>query len=115
MLDLGDDLYTRGRPHPMIDPTIRQEHIRKACEQDGIGLLLIDIILGYGSSDNPAESVVACLQKRVNGSPIIIASVTGTETDPQRRSEQIRVLEKAGITVAQSSSHGAYILSLIHI
>ena len=109
MLDLGDDLYTRGRPHPMIDPTIRQEHIRKACEQDGIGLLLIDVILGYGSIDNPAESVVDCLQKRVNGSPIIIASVTGTETDPQRRSEQIRVLEEAGITVAQSSSHGAYI------
>ena len=109
MLDLGDDLYTRGRPHPMIDPTIRQEHIRKACEQDGIGLLLVDVILGYGSSDNPAESVVDCLQKRVNRSPIIIASVTGTETDPQRRSEQIRILEKAGITVAQSSSHGAYI------
>ena len=93
----------------MIDPTIRQEHIRKACEQDGIGLLLIDVILGYGSSDNPAESVVDCLQKRVNRSPIIIASVTGTEIDPQRRSEQIRILEEAGITVAQSSSHGAYI------
>ena len=109
MMDLGDDVYTRGRPHPMIDPTIRQEHIKKACEQREIGLLLIDVILGYGSSDNPAGSVVDCVQKRSNGLPIIIASVTGTETDPQRRSKQVKILEEAGITVAQSSSHGAHI------
>ena len=109
MIDLGDDAYTRGRPHPMIAPTIRQEHIKKACEQEEIGLLLIDVILGYGSIDNPADSVVDCLQKRSNGLPIIIASVTGTETDPQRRSKQVKILEDAGITVAQSSSHGAYI------
>lgn len=109
MIDLGDDLYTRGRPHPMIDPIIRQEHIKKACEQEEIGLLLLDVILGFGSSDNPAESIVDCLQKRSNGLPIIIASITGTETDPQRRSKQVKILEDAGITVAQSSSHGAYI------
>jgi succinyl-CoA synthetase alpha subunit len=109
MVDLGDDLYTRGRPHPMIDPTIRQEHIKKACAQEEIGLILIDVILGYGSSDNPAKSVVDCLQKRKDGLPIIIASVTGTETDPQRRSKQIKILEEAGIIVAQSSTHGAYI------
>ena len=109
MLDLGDDLYTRGRPHPMIDPTIRQEYIKKACEQEEIGLLLIDVILGYGSIDNPAESVVDCLKERKNGLPIIIASVTGTEVDPQIRSEQIKILEESGITVAQSSSHGACI------
>ena len=109
IIDLGDDLYTRGRPHPMIDPTIRQEHIKKACAQEEVGLILVDVILGCGSIDNPAESVVECLQKREGGLPIIIASVTGTETDPQIRSEQIKILEEAGIIVAQSSTHAAYI------
>src|SRR5699024_8110240 len=52
VLDLGDDEYTQGKPHPMIDPATRSEFIAKAAQDKETAVILLDIVLGYGSHDD---------------------------------------------------------------
>lgn len=107
VIDLGDDFYTVGRPHPMIDPTVRQQEIVKLADSSETGVLLIDVVLGYGSLLDPAGAVVEAVNKmrEKRGSQpaiIIIATVTGTEQDPQCRSSQIKILQDANIVVCET-------------
>lgn len=103
VLDLGDDAYTQGRPHPMIEPAVRDAPLAAALADPETGVVLIDIVLGYGASADPAGHLVAHL-KRIGGKDAsVIACVTGTEQDPQRRSAQIARLEQGGIIVAPSA------------
>lgn len=105
VIDLGDDHYTVGRPHPMIDPTTRTIEIEKRAASESVGVLLLDVVIGYGSTDDPASSVVEAISKAApqRTSPLhVIATVTGTEADPQQRSEQIAILESNGIAVAST-------------
>ena len=103
VIDLGDDEYTRGKPHPMIDPSVRDEAILEAMSDPTVGIVLVDIVIGYGAHDDPAGHLVASLPADRENTPIIIASVTGTEEDPQQRSTQMETLERAGIIVAPSN------------
>ena len=101
-VDLGDDRYTRGRPHPMIDPEVRNEHVRRAAADPEVGVILVDVVLGYGSHPDPA----GVLLNNQLTKPLV-ASVTGTEADPQVRSRQVAVLREAGVIVAPSNAHAA--------
>lgn len=105
VIDLGDDVYTRGRPHPMIDPSVRTERIDPLDKTPEVGVLMMDVVLGFGSNSDPsgavAESVSALSAKRKEPL-IVIATVTGTEEDPQVRSEQIKKLVDAGIIIVDS-------------
>jgi FdrA protein len=102
-IDLGDDQYTRGRPHPMIDPEIRNDRLATALADPLVGVILVDIVLGYGAHRDPA-GVLA----RVNlAQKAVIASVVGTEADPQVRSLQVARLRDAGVLVAPSNAHAA--------
>lgn len=108
IIDLGDDLYTQGRPHPMIDPEIRREPLAEAMADTTIGVILIDIVIGYGAHPDPAGQLVTMLSGlRRGNTPVVIASVTGTELDPQVRSSQIKALEAADIHVAESNADAA--------
>ena len=100
--DLGDERYTRGRPHPMIEPEIRNEHVARAAADPEVGVILVDVVLGFGSHPDPAGVL---LRNRV--AKPIIASVTGTDHDPQVRSRQVAALREAGIIVAPSNAHAA--------
>jgi FdrA protein len=102
-VDLGDDQYTRGRPHPMIEPEIRNDHIVRAMADPAVGLVLVDLVLGFGSHENPA----AILLKAIKGEKPVIASVTGTDQDPQVWSRQVALLREAGVVVAASNAHAA--------
>ncbi|HEY7241569.1 MAG TPA: acyl-CoA synthetase FdrA [Burkholderiales bacterium] len=102
-VDLGDDEYTRGRPHPMIEPEIRNDHVARAMANPEVGLVLVDVVLGYGAHENPA----GVLLKAVKGGKPVIASVTGTEQDPQGWSRQVALLREAGVAVAASNAHAA--------
>ena len=82
LLDLGADEYTRGRPHPMIEPQLRNEHLARALKDRGVGVILLDVVIGYGAHADPAGLLVEVLKKNRN-SKLVIASVTGTEGDPQ--------------------------------
>ncbi|MBK5142684.1 acyl-CoA synthetase FdrA [Budviciaceae bacterium BWR-B9] len=104
LIDLGDDVYTVGRPHPMIDPTTRSLEIQKLANQPETGVLLLDVVLGYGACDDPALAVVEAVNQirtaRGNKHPlVVIATVTGTQQDPQPRAEQIDALINGDIVV----------------
>ena len=108
IIDLGDDQYTQGRPHPMIDPEIRREPLEAAIADTDVGLILIDVVIGYGAHPNPAGQLADMLSSmRDKNNPTIIASVTGTEEDPQVLSNQIQTLRSAGIDVAASNADAA--------
>jgi FdrA protein len=107
LLDLGADEYTLGRPHPMIDPTVRHRPIREALADPGVAVLLIDMVLGHGAHDDPAGDIAGLLAGHDGHRPVILASVCGVEEDPQIYSEQVETLEKAGIWVAPSNAHAA--------
>ena len=115
MIDLGADEYTKGRPHPMIDPTMRDVALAKAVEDPSTGVILLDVVIGYGAHPDPAGHLVGVLgANRPTDGPAIVASVTGTDEDPQGRSRQIATLETAGILVAPSNADAA-VLALAHI
>jgi FdrA protein len=101
-VDLGDDEYTRGRPHPMIEPELRNEHVAAALADPKVGVILLDVVLGFGSHTDPAGVLV-----RNKFSKTVIASVVGTEGDPQVFSRQVATLRAAGVVVAPSNAHAA--------
>ena len=107
LLDLGDDAFTRGRPHPMIDPAQRAEPLARACAEKAVGVVLLDVILGWGSHPDPAGEVVRALAQGGVARPVCVASVTGTEADPQVRSLQVEKLLAAGVLVAPSNAEAA--------
>jgi FdrA protein len=110
MIDLGDDRFTRGRPHPMIEPAVRDRPLAEALADRSVGVVLLDVVLGYGAHPDPAGALTAALARASAGErarPLLIASVTGTDADPQPRVDQVRRLEAAGVTVAGSNAQAA--------
>ena len=108
LIDLGDDAYTVGRPHPMIEPAVRDKPLREALSDPSCRVVLLDCVLGYGAHPDPAGHLQASVTDRAPG-PRIVASVTGTEADPQRLSVQTGKLKAAGIEVAASNADAARI------
>ncbi len=109
-VDLGNDQYTRGRPHPMIDPELRNEHVARAMVDRSVGALLVDVVLGFGSHRDPAGVLL-----KTKLSKPVVASVTGTDDDPQSRALQVARLRDAGVAVAPSNAHAAeWAAALVH-
>ncbi len=117
VVDLGEDVFTVGRPHPMIDPSIRTERIEKEAEDKEVALFLFDCVLGYGSHSDPAGAMVPAITaakqaaKARGGYLPVITSITGTDGDIQRKAEQKRKLEAAGVVV-MPRNYQASILAL---
>lgn len=107
VIDLGADQFTRGRPHPMIDPTIRDNELLSALTDPGVASILIDVVIGYGAHADPAGHLAGVLANRGPKAPAIVASVTGTELDPQVRSRQIARLRQSGVIVARSNARAS--------
>jgi len=106
LIDLGDDEFTRGRPHPMFEPGVRDAPLAEALADPGVGVVLLDIVLGYGGHPDPAGHLAAFLAGRQRR-PMIVASVTGTDADPQPRETQVQTLAEAGVIVAGSNADAA--------
>jgi len=113
MLDLGDDDFTVGRPHPMIDPSQRVARLAVEAADPETAVILLDIVLGYAGHLDPAGALVAAIRAaRASAASAgrelaIVAFVCGTEEDPQVRSVQERSLRDAGALLAPSSTHAA--------
>jgi len=109
VVDLGDDVFTVGRPHPMIDPSTRTDRIDEEKDDGEIAVMLVDCVLGYGSHVDPAGAMIPSLAaaKKAAAAPgpylPVIASVTGTPGDFQGFEAQKAKLEKAGIVVMPSN------------
>ncbi|WP_370559726.1 hypothetical protein [Edwardsiella tarda] len=108
LIDMGDDDFTRGKPHPMIDPTLRNQRLLAELRDPSCAVVLFDLVLGYGAADAPAQALLEQLtQIDRQHAPLLIAHVCGTEADPQCRSQQIQALRQAGILVADCNAQAA--------
>jgi FdrA protein len=106
-------VFTRGRPHPMIDPRLRIERIAAESADREVAVLLLDVVLGDGAHPDPAGALAPPLKAAVKRGIAVVASVCGTEADPQVRSEQIGSLEDAGVLVAESNAEAARVAAAI--
>lgn len=108
MIDFGDDDLTVGRAHPMIDPTLRLEHVARAAADPSTGVLLLDVVLGHGAEPDPADRLAPALAAVRASRPLpILVTVVGTEQDPQRRSRQVAALVAVGAEVHLSNARAA--------
>jgi FdrA protein len=108
-LDLGEEEYTKGRPHPMIDPKARIELLSQHAEDPSVAAIILDVVLGYGAHPNPAaELAPVCAEiTRRSGGPRIITYVLGTEQDPQDYAAQRRAFTEAGCLVTETAARAS--------
>lgn len=110
VIDLGAEEFTIGRPHPMIDPTVRSEQLIETARKPQVAVVLCDVILGWGAHPDPAAELAAAWKEaqsiaNADGRKLIgIATVCGTPDDPQGYEEQCRVLREHGIILAESNA-----------
>lgn len=109
ILDLGDDRYTVGKPHPMIDPESRAEMIAQAATDEGLGVILFDLMLGRSSAQDPAGPMAQAIKEARGNArrPVFVASVVGTADDPQGLDAQVRILQDTGVVVLPSNAQAA--------
>lgn len=110
VIDLGDDAYTQGRAHPMIDPTLRVEKVEEAAADEETAVILLDNVIGYGAHEDMAGVFAPVVEKAKEQAAsegkafVAIASVTGTAEDPQVFQDQVDKLEAAGVIVTDSNA-----------
>ncbi|KGR79210.1 acyl-CoA synthetase FdrA [Ureibacillus manganicus] len=110
VIDLGDDIYTQGKPHPMIDPDTRIQYFQKAAQDESTAVILFDVVLGYGSHEDMASALIPGIEKiqkeaQANGKNIyFVATVCGTDQDPQGIDDQKAKLQKAGVIIRDSNN-----------
>lgn len=115
IVDMGDDDFTVGRPHPMIDFSLRTKKIVEEASDSEVAIILLDVVLGYGSNLNPSEELVPAIKQAFVLSPTIsiICSITGTPKDPQNMEKVKLQLEKAGAIVMKSNAAASVLCSKI--
>lgn len=113
LVDLGDDEFTRGRPHPMIDFTLRNERIIQEAKDPQTAVILLDIILGYGAHPDPANALAPAIEEAKERNVSVVASLCGTEEDPQDYKKQIEGLEKMGVIIMPSNAQTARFAALV--
>lgn len=112
-VDLGDDYYTVGRPHPMIDGTLRWKRILSEARDPQVAILLLDFILGFNASRDPVGDVLDAIvearqtARKHGGYLTVVASICGTQGDAQDLDLQARMLREAGVLVFQSNARAA--------
>ena len=110
IIDMGEDFFTDGLPHPMIDPNQRANRIIKDGLDKDTALVLFDCVLGYGSHEDPSNSIVKAINevKKARGNSILfVGSVTGTDRDPQNRLDQENKLKKAGALILPTNAQAS--------
>lgn len=110
IIDLGDDAYTEGRAHPMIDPTLRNQRILQEAQDPEVAMLLLDLVIGYGAHENPAAQLAQTLVQareiaRADGRELpVIVTICGTKNDVQNYDQQAAQLRDADILVAGNNA-----------
>ncbi len=105
ILDLGEDVFTVGRLHPMMDNELRLHRLRQEAEDPEVALLLLDVVLGEGAHPDPASELGPAIRElTADGEIQVVAILVGTAEDPQGLSAQIRQLTEAGARVFRTTS-----------
>lgn len=109
VIDLGEDEFTIGRLHPMLDNDLRIRRLHQEADDPQVAVILLDVVLGYGAHPDPAgELAPAIARARARAEEAgrhleVVAVVVGTDEDPQDLESQIRQLEAAGARVETSN------------
>jgi succinyl-CoA synthetase alpha subunit len=112
-LDMGEDYFTRGKPHPMIEPSLRNKRIIQEALDPETAVMLLDVVIGHGSHADPAgvaaeAAAIANAKLRTLGRKVLwIAAFVGTNEDPQNYEEQINKLKAVGFIVLESNVKAA--------
>ncbi|WP_346355563.1 acyl-CoA synthetase FdrA [Azotosporobacter soli] len=110
VIDLGDDIYTQGKPHPMIDPEVRIKKIKEYASDENTGVILLDCVHGYGSHPDMAGALRDVIKesketaKRAGRDLYFVATVCGTQSDPQDYGAAIKTLRECGVLVEESNA-----------
>jgi succinyl-CoA synthetase alpha subunit len=119
IIDLGEEEFTVGRPHPMIDNDLRIRRLLQEASDPETAVILLDVVLGYGAHPDPASELApailqACELVEKSGKGLtVVASVTGTKGDPQGLQHTISTLQKAGAIVCESNVAAARLTGMI--
>ena len=114
-LDLGDDQFTVGRPHPMIDQATRIERLLKEAADPEVRVIVLDVVLGWGAHADPAGELAPVITQarqlahRSGRTLAVIGFVCGTELDPQGLARQEATLREAGMVLAGNSANAAWL------
>ena len=119
LVDLGDDEFTRGRPHPMIDHRLRNERLVREAADAEVAVILLDVVLGYGAHADPAAEMLPALHaaraaaQGAGREIALVGFVCGTERDPQDFARQSAALAQAGVILAASNAQAARIAATV--
>ena len=118
-IDLGEEEFTIGRPHPMIDNDLRIRRLLQESHDPEVAVIMLDVVLGYGAHPDPASELGPAITQAINNAAkesrhlAIIASVIGSENDPQGLLHTENVLQAAGAVVCQSNAAAARLTGMI--
>ena len=118
-VDMGEDIFTVGRPHPMLEPVMRRERLLAEAEDPETAVVLLDVVIGYGAHPDPAGELAHHIREarqlaRAEGRELpVVASVCGVDADSQNRTVQVRKLEAAGVMVMPSNSQATRLAARI--
>jgi len=105
IVDLGEDEFTVGRPHPMIDNSLRIERLKQEAADSEVAIILLDVVLGYGAHPDPAAELAPAISesrasaKKEGRELEFVMIIVGTDEDPQDLESQIKQLKAAGTRV----------------
>ncbi|MEP7021264.1 MAG: FdrA family protein [Pseudonocardiales bacterium] len=106
MIDFGDDELTAGRPHPMIDQTLRLERLAAEAQDPATSVILLDVVLGHGAHPDPAGELAPAIAA-MGDDVAVVVSILGAKADPQELTEQAGALQLAGAHVFTSNAQAA--------
>ena len=110
IVDLGEEEFTQGRAHPMIDPTIRKLRILEEAKDPEVAVLLMDFVLGYGSHSDPVGAALREIKEAKelaakDGRYLsVISHICGTTGDPQGYDSSMTKLRSAGSLVLPTNA-----------
>lgn len=113
MVDFGDDRLTRGRAHPMIDPSLRLARLADAGADPTCSVVLLDVVLGHGAEADPAAVLGPAIEQArqtaagASRDLAVVVSLCGTRSDAQGFERQAAVLHRAGASVHLSNADAA--------
>lgn len=118
-VDLGEEVFTSGRPHPMIDNSLRIRRLLQEARDPEVAVIMLDVVLGYGAHPDPVSELGQAVggahdtARRDGRDLLVVASVTGTEKDPQGFSHTVSALERAGVLVCESNAAAARLAGML--
>jgi succinyl-CoA synthetase alpha subunit len=118
-VDLGEEEFTVGRPHPMIDNDLRIRRLMQEARDPEAAVIMLDVVIGYGAHPDPASELgpvvrqARALADETGRELIVVASITGTDEDPQGSSRQAQALTDAGVIVCDSNAAAARLAAKI--